>query len=238
MYKTHQYSIIPWPPSGRSNVSDLANNILLFLNVHRKTIALIDDHDYWDEFYTLNGVVHEPSSFARHVEGKYLERGNNLLELGCGNGRDSIYFAEKGKIVSALDLSSQTIQSLKLMNVKNTIFFNQDFSQLSNFVNFDYVYSRFTFHSIDEQSEQAVLQQIPKVLKSGGLFLMEARSLKDKALPKVFGTNHFRRYLDYDATVKKIEKLNFKVLEKEERQGLSPYKDEDPFLIRIVAEKI
>lgn len=197
---------------------------------------MIDEHDYWDKFYTANGVVHEPSTFARHVEGNYLETGGTLLELGCGNGRDAVFFAEKGKKVAALDLSSQAIQNLTSMNIKNTEFFNQDFSQLSNFKDFDHVYSRFTLHSIDDQSEQVVFQQLPNVLKSGGLFFLEARSLKDENLSKTFGTEHFRRYLNFEATVDKLEKLNFKILEKIESQGLSPYKNEDPFLIRIVAE--
>ena len=199
---------------------------------------MIDDHDYWNEFYLSNGVVHEPSSFARYVEDRYFECEKTLLELGCGNGRDAIFFAEKEKQVSALDLSSKSIQSLSSMNVKNAEFFNQDFSQLSNFKDFDYVYSRFTLHSIDDESEKIVLQQLPKVLKSGGLLLIEARSLKDEKLAKTFGTDHFRRYLDYEATVDKIERLNFKVLEKIESRGLSPYKEEDPFLMRIVAEKL
>lgn len=199
---------------------------------------MIDDHDYWNKFYAANGVVHKPSSFARHTEDNYFEYGKTLLELGCGNGRDAIFFAEKGKKVSALDLSSQTIQRLSSMNLKNASFFNQDFSRLSNFKDFDYVYSRFTLHSISDESEKMVLQQLPKVIKSGGLFLLEARSLKDEKLAKTFGKGHFRRYLDYEATVTKIERLNFKVLEKVESQGLSPYQNENPFLIRIVAEKL
>ncbi|CAH1202369.1 UbiE/COQ5 methyltransferase family protein [Candidatus Nitrotoga sp. BS] len=199
---------------------------------------MIDDHGYWNEFYLANRAVREPSSFARHVEDRYFQRGTTLLELGCGNGRDAIFFAEKEKQVSALDLSLKSIQSLSAMNVKNAEFFYQDFSQLSDFKNFDYVYSRFTLHSIDDESENMVFQQLPKVLKSGGLFLLEARSLKDEKLAKTFGTDHFRRYLDYEATVNKIERLNFKVLEKIESQGLSPYKEEDPFLMRIVAKKL
>ena len=62
--------------------------------------------------------------------------------------------------------------------------------------------------------------------------------MKDEKLAKTFGTGHFRRYLDYEATVDKIERLNFKALEKIESRGLSPYKEEDPFLMRIVAEKL
>ena len=199
---------------------------------------MIDDRGYWNSFYEKNGVIHTPSSFASHIQDTYLEDGKALLELGCGNGRDAVFFAEKGAIVSALDLSSQTIQTLSSMNIKNTQFFNQDFSQLSDFSNFDYVYSRFTLHSVDAETEMSVFQQLPKVLRKGGLFLMEARSLKDESMEKAFGVTHFRRYLNFEESVRKIEDLNFRILKKTESQGLSPYKDEDPFLIRIIAEKI
>ena len=206
--------------------------------IKRKKLIVIDDQNYWNKFYQLNGLPQEPSFFAQYVEDKYLTTDKTLLELGCGNGRDAISFAKNGKKVSALDLSSQTIQNLSLMDVKNAQFFNQDFSKLSDFKNFDYVYSRFTFHAIDEKLEKMVLSQLPKVLKKGGLFFLEARSLKDEKLEKTFGFTHFRRYLDFEATVEKIEMQNFKVLEKIESQGLSPYKKEDPFLIRVVAEKL
>lgn len=199
---------------------------------------MINDNDYWNKFYKSNGVVHNPSFFAQHVEDKYFKPRKSLLELGCGNGRDAIFFAEKEKRVSALDLSAQTIQNLSSLNVKNAKFYNQDFSQLSHYINFDYVYSRFTLHSIDEETENVVFQQLPNVLKTGGLFLLEARSLKDEELAKTFGTDHFRRYLNFQETVDKIERLNFRVIEKTESQGLSPYQNEDPFLIRIVAEKL
>lgn len=199
---------------------------------------MINEQNYWDNFYEANNLVHKPSSFAQHVETNYLDKEKTLLELGCGNGRDAIFFAEKGKKVSALDLSSQTIQNLASLNIKNAEFFNHDFSELSNFREFDYVYSRFTLHSIDDESERRVLSQLSKVLKSGGLFFLEARSLKDEKLTKTFGADHFRRYLNYEVTVDKIEQLNFKILESEESQGLSPYKHEDPFLIRVVAENI
>jgi cyclopropane fatty-acyl-phospholipid synthase-like methyltransferase len=199
---------------------------------------LINDNEYWDKFYAANKLVHEPSSFAQYAEVKFLDHGKTLLELGCGNGRDSIFFAEKGKVVSALDLSLETINNLSSMNVKNAYFFHQDFSQLTNFSDIDYVYSRFTMHSVDEETERLVFEQLPKVLKKGGLFLMEARSLKDEFLEKTYGKNHFRRYLDYEKTIKKMERKGFSILEKCEGQGLAPYKKEDPFLIRVVAERL
>lgn len=199
---------------------------------------MITDSQYWDEVYSANKLDHQPSSFAQYVEEKYLKSDMSLLELGCGNGRDSLFFVEKGKLVRALDLSSKTIENLSSLNIQNAEFVNQDFSNLTRFTDLDYVYSRFTMHSIDEETEEKVFSQLSQVLKVGGLFLMEARSTNDEKLEKTFGVDHFRRYLGFQATVEKLESLNFRVLEKQESQGLSPYKKEDPFLIRIVAQRL
>lgn len=198
---------------------------------------MITDNQYWNEVYSANKLDHEPSSFAQHCEVSHFHSGNSLLELGCGNGRDAFFFVEKGMQVSALDASSKTIENLSSMSVKNVDFLNQDFSDLTSFTGFDHVYSRFTMHSVDEETEQMVFSQLPQVLKAGGLFLMEARSTNDEKLEKAFGNEHFRRYLDFQTTVDKLESLNFRILEKRESKGLSPYKEEDPFLIRIVAQR-
>jgi cyclopropane fatty-acyl-phospholipid synthase-like methyltransferase len=68
----------------------------------------------------------------------------SLLELGCGNGRYSLFLVEKGKKVQALDLSSKTIYNLFSLKIKNAEFLNVDFSNLTKFSDLDYVYSRFT----------------------------------------------------------------------------------------------
>ena len=199
---------------------------------------MITDNQYWNEVYSANKLDNHPSSFAQHCEENHLHSGNSLLELGCGNGRDALFFVEKGMQVSALDASSKTIEKLSSMNVKNIEFLNQDFSDLTRFTGFDCVYSRFTMHSVDEKTEQMVFSQLSQVLKADGLFLMEARSTNDEKLEKTFGNDHFRRYLNFQATVDKLQNLDFRILEKKESQGLSPYKQEDPFLIRIVAQRL
>ena len=50
-------------------------------------------------------------------------------------------------------------------------------------------------------------------------------------------TTHYRRYLDFEETVNKLEKSGLNVIYQLESQGLSVYKDDDPMLIRIVAKK-
>ena len=79
------------------------------------------------------------------------------------------------------------------------------------------------------------MSQLTNVLRDDGLFFLEARSSKDEGLNKIFGDSHYRRYLNFDKTIKKLEDMGLVILEKEESRGLARYKDEDPFVLRVVA---
>ena len=133
---------------------------------------------------------------------------------------------------------------------ENLAFVCDDFTNLTesehNIVTdskFDYVYSRFTLHSINEKKEDRTLNWISQHL-DGGLFLLEARSLNDPMFKKgdmlsetENFTNHYRRYMDLDKFSGKLEKLGFEILFKIEDKDLAPYKDDNPYVIRIIAKK-
>lgn len=198
----------------------------------------MNNKKYWESFYKKqrNNIV--PTSFAEYVLQKYLQPGKNLLELGCGNGRDAFFFAsEKNILVSAIDQAEQEINYLKSISNHNPSFIAQDFTDLSSINKVDYVYSRFTLHSITKKNEDLLFSQLFDVMNDKGLFLMEARSKKDEDQAKFFAAKHYRRYLDFDETYRKIEKLGFKILEKVEGQNMAVYKDENPYVLRIIAQK-
>lgn len=65
---------------------------------------------------------------------KYLSAGNRILDLGCGSGRDSKYFAEKGYQVTAVDPSPEMCKSTRdyagvrvQIGTAEELLFDQDF---------------------------------------------------------------------------------------------------------------
>jgi tellurite methyltransferase len=49
-----------------------------------------------------------PSGFAREIADR-LSAGSRVLDLGCGEGRDSVYFAARGFEVTGLDVSPEAL---------------------------------------------------------------------------------------------------------------------------------
>jgi cyclopropane fatty-acyl-phospholipid synthase-like methyltransferase len=82
---------------------------------------MLRDSAYWDEFYSLeHNEIKEPSKFAEFIFNNFLLNKSkaSLIEFGCGNGRDSLYFNAKGIDVVAIDGSHIAIESLQKQNQK------------------------------------------------------------------------------------------------------------------------
>lgn len=194
----------------------------------------MDDRNYWNKFYKENkGTNLQPSSFAQFSEFWIADR-KELIEFGCGNGRDSVYFSSRGLNVTAVDNSQETIDYLS----ENAIGINticKDVSSVYDIVGkYDVVYSRFFLHSIDEHREDTLLSWASQSLREGGIILIEVRTKKDADLKKTY-EGHFRRYVDFEVLKEKLSNLGFSIDYAIESQGLSVYGNEDPYLARIVA---
>ncbi len=225
-------------------------NLQLIYRYLRRTIKLkwhnYRNKRYWTKYYKSHRDMAEPSDFAKYCVEKYLNRENkNLLELGCGNGRDANYFVKNGLNVLGLDIVCEEINYLQKKRISDKILFKcTDFSMYSKPNFYDYIYSRFTIHAITEEQETLTLENSYKNLKAGGLILIEARSIKDEMFTKSTKlsenegeTDHYRRFLVFDKFTEKIKRAGFEIIEAIEAQGLAKYKDEDPFIIRVIAKK-
>ena len=205
------------------------------------------DVDYWNSYYAKKLTeVQSPSDFVRTVI-SYLEPGKSLIDLGCGNGRDSIYFLNHHLNVTGIDVSEEAISQLNQLKLENGNFVCDDFvsSKALYQVQYDYIYSRWTMHAISEQQEDELLGNARDALKEGGLFLIEARSVRDSLYGK--GTcvgkhafiynSHFRRFMEKEVFARKLENHGFRVISVEEGENFSKTETSNPVLVRIVASR-
>lgn len=81
---------------------------------------------FWDKIYQDSFFGQKPSKFALLCYNDYMRKTNvkKMSELGCGQGRNTIFFTSKGIQLSALDYSKVAIDRLiKLADEKNLCLF-------------------------------------------------------------------------------------------------------------------
>ena len=204
------------------------------------------DKKYWDGYYTDHYSKSKPTSFAKSIINTLPKRTCKLLEIGCGNGRDSFYFSGKGHDVSAFDQSEVIINTLQNTGKNSPRFFIDDIKNMSihHKEPFDIIYARFVLHALNEYEAQQAFKWIFEHLNNGGLFYSESRSIKDKIFGQgekiekhIYKTDHRRRFLVKNDLLKELESFGFTINNVLEKQGLAVYKDSDPVVIRVVAQK-
>ncbi|MCF8357669.1 MAG: class I SAM-dependent methyltransferase [Prolixibacteraceae bacterium] len=205
------------------------------------------DKEYWTKYYQKYPIPSSPSPFAVEVL-KRLTTGQTLLELGCGNGRDSVYFGTHKIKTTGVDQVCGEIEYLNSAYKNGYLnFICDDFTNLQK-INKKYnaIYSRFTLHAIKEKEEDNVINWVFNNLEKKGQFFLEVRSKKDdlaKEGDAVVGeknakiTSHYRRFADFNQLKQKVEVTGFDLLDAVEGTGFAPYKDEDPIIIRIICQK-
>lgn len=200
--------------------------------------------NYWEEYYKNNQDPVDESPFARFVV-PFLKNGGSLYELGCGNGRDSIFFEKFGVNIVAFDQCENEINYLNDKYKSDSISFEDgDFTALGKKDPSDSIYSRFTLHSVNEEQEVQTLKWAHDTLKDNGLFFIEIRSVHDELFGQgdavdgnSFVTDHYRRFVNFEDFVGRIEAVGFNVIYKLQSKGLAIYKTEDPMVIRVIAQK-
>lgn len=207
--------------------------------------------DYWDDFYAKpHPELREPSPFARFC----LERipaQSALFELGCGNGRDALYFARSGLSVTACDQSATAIERLEdVVSATNgwlvpPRFIVKRFEDLADDGPRDVVYSRFTLHTVDAPTATQMAHWAHRNLRPGGQFHIEARTVKDDLYGKgepagrdaYLHDGHYRRFVRSDELAAELTGLGFGVDELIESNGLAKFGADDPVVVRVVATR-
>ena len=206
------------------------------------------DQLYWNNYYSKDLVTQKPSNFAKFCLEEYKDQLLNVFDLGCGNGRDSLFFSKNSLNTIGIDQSEKAISENIIKSRELNLpckFLNDDFSSFDYdaFYNLELysLYSRFTLHSINYKDEEKLFNKIFN-LSNLNIIFIEARTINDKLYGQgkslglhEFFTDHYRRFIDPNILKSKLEK-KFDLLYFEERTGFSSTESEDPCLVRVVAK--
>jgi SAM-dependent methyltransferase len=157
----------------------------------KKEASTIDQKDHWNEVYGSKPDFfgEGPSDCARIALDLFRKNGvGSVLELGCGQGRDSLLFARNGLEVTAVDYSETAVSALReraeslglssrvlarTCNLKEPLPFADQ--------TFDACYSHMLLCMELSTAEIAgILRQVHRLLRPGGIVVYSVRSNFDR----------------------------------------------------------
>ena len=143
---------------------------------------------YWSDMYSRPNVFGTgPTKLAKMANDLIYDKSiQNILEIGCGQGRDSIFFSEKGYSIETFDISENAItfvnKTKKSFNLKNLNAIVHDvtepFSYSNNF--FDFVYSNLALQFFDIDSLEKIFDNIYRVMNDEATILFSTKKKGDK----------------------------------------------------------
>lgn len=196
-------------------------------------------------FYKKN-IKPKESSFARFTyRNIYNLKKKKLIDIGCGNGRDSFFLNKKGFDVLGIDLSKTAIKKNNLMCNNQLFFLDFDVEKDTMFKKFDIIYSRFFVHALSIKGEDKFIKLINSIKKKGTLIFLEFRNSNDYIFDKFknkkhndfinFGNGHYRRFIKTSIFIEKFsKKTKSKNIYLRSSKNLSIVKKDNPNLTRAI----
>lgn len=211
------------------------------------------DKAYWERFYARGGASSLPSDFAKYVADTDEGFMGHLFDVGCGNARDTFFFADQDIAVTGIDQCGRAITRNR---VRGEVFgFGADFVE-DDLTRFNYdlhahfleqesysIYARWVLHTLDPFAEERFFGLLGKSLDLKYLFL-ECRTINDalygegeKVGHHAFVTDHYRRFINPVDLRTRLEAglaRHFEVLLYEESKKFDLAVEEKPTLLRVV----
>jgi SAM-dependent methyltransferase len=182
----------------------------------------------WDKVYSEDSSFfgNEPSKFALMCYEEFVKhKVQKVLELGCGQGRDSLFFASKGLELYAIDSSKVAIENLraksKALNLDINLKNMDAVKGLSfPYCYFDAIYAHMFYNmGFADDKLNFLFNESRHVIKNKGLLSFSVRSNKDimykkgtKIAENVYDINGFQIRFFTKQDIKFFMKDKFEIL--------------------------
>jgi len=160
---------------------------------------------------------------------------SNILELGCGQGRDSLFFANLGCKVIGTDISENAINFVKQIknkqNLENLELFVHDTLNPFTFKNsnFELVYSNLALQFFDLTQLSQIFSNIKKIMEPNSFFFFSTKKPGDKYFEfgnkiseNSFEYNGITRFFFNKTELENILKNHFTIMSFEDDSHINP----------------
>jgi len=183
----------------------------------------MDQKKLWKQIWNRDDRL-TPNRFAKRSFSEIKNKSfKTLLDVGCGVGVDSIFFAQNGLKVTAVDFSESGIEKLKQTITRKKIKnLTPELGDISNLrfspKSFDVIYAHLSLHYFDDKTTTKIFNDLYKFLRPKGLFFIKCKSTDDRLYGKgkkiakdIYDRDgHIRHFFSKEYMAEKLQK--FKVL--------------------------
>ncbi|MFP4645960.1 MAG: class I SAM-dependent methyltransferase [Candidatus Woesearchaeota archaeon] len=179
----------------------------------------MSDKNTWDAIWESK-ELEEANEFARRSLSRIKDANlKTLLDLGCGDGRDSLFFASEGLTVTSVDYSENGIKKLNELSKEKGLKINPiqtdmrkiDFPDNS----FDVIYAHLSLHYFDDEETTMLFENLFRILKQDGLIFIKCKSVEDplygqgeKVGEHMYKKGHLRHFFSEEYMKEKLRDFN------------------------------
>ena len=132
----------------------------------------MDTIEYYNKYASkiFEDTVDKDTEELRQEFLSYLDEGDTILDLGCGSGRDSLVFYEKGYDVTLLDASEEMCKLAEIhtgLEVLNMEYGQMEFDQV-----FDGIWGCGALIHVPEAEFPDILERVIDALCRGGILYL------------------------------------------------------------------
>ncbi|MEL6466154.1 MAG: class I SAM-dependent methyltransferase [Pseudomonadota bacterium] len=205
--------------------------------------------DYWDAYYADKEKPAVPSQFASFILNEFRHK-SRFVDIGCGDGRDSMFFAHFNKSVLGIDGSTSAVEmcratagrrdlsnaSFKTLDMNNAALCEQFLEEYATGWTEAIIYARFFLHAIDEKAQDNFLKLAAALVGKDGHVCIEFRTPRDEFQTKVTSA-HYRRYVDPLDLAENARAHGLSCIYSVEGFGFAKYRSDDAYVARMIMAK-
>ncbi len=136
-----------------------------------------DNKTKWDKRYNKRTFVYgkAPAKFlAENFD--YLKPESQILDMGMGEGRNAVFLAQKGHLVTGIDISSVAIKKAKRLGNERGVKFKTITGSLKKYkIPLNSYDAIICFYYVDRSLNKKIMGW----LKPGGILIYEAHTIKE-----------------------------------------------------------
>jgi SAM-dependent methyltransferase len=190
-----------------------------------KTISIIsarDEGTFYDRIFA-EAPKFKTTPSALLVEAVRSLPPGKALDVGMGQGRNSIYLAQKGWDVTGFDVSKVGLTEAQRLAAAAGIKIH---AILASDEEFDFGVSRWDLIAILYPIEKRSVYRVRTALKPGGIVVVECSHKEAANAPFEFETNELLKIFD-----------GFRILKYEDATGMHEWTGKEVRMVRLIAQK-